>query len=64
MEKYTKEYWTNKGKKIVNEVPKGYVKLEGATTAPKGYSWYSNNKPLFSEKNERKTILVKDKERK
>ena len=61
MEKYTKEYWTNKGKKIVNTPPKGYTKLEGATTAPNGYSWYSNNKPLFDEKNERKTILVKDK---
>lgn len=28
--------------------PKGWKKLEGATTAPKGYTWYSNGKGLFS----------------
>lgn len=61
MEKYTKEYWENKGKKIVNTPPKGYTKLEGATTAPKGYTWYSNNKSMFEIPNKRKTILVKDK---
>lgn len=59
MEKYTKEYWNNKGVKIVNEKPKGYVKVENATTSPKGYSWYSNNESLFNGK--RKHVIVKDK---
>lgn len=44
----------------VDEVPEGYTKLENATTAPNGYTWYSNNKSLF-DKN-RDTVLVKDKE--
>lgn len=56
--KYTVEYFKSRGTEIRNSVPKGYVKLEGATTAPKGYTWYSNNKSLFG--GERRTILVKN----
>ncbi len=33
----------------LNTVPAGWVKLEGATTAPKGFSWYGNKKSLFSK---------------
>ena len=43
----------------VNEVPKGWVKNDGATTAPLGYKWYTNGKSLI--KGERKNILVKEK---
>lgn len=48
------------GVKILNTAPKGWTAIEGALTAPRGYTWYSNNKSLF--KGERKTALVKDKE--
>lgn len=44
--------------KVANKAPKGWVKLTNATTAPRGYSWYSNNKSMFG--GERKTMLVKD----
>lgn len=40
------------------EVPEGWSKLEGATTAPLGYSWYSNGKGRFS--GEFECALVKD----
>lgn len=50
-----------KGVQFRNTVPKGYTKLENATTAPLGYTWYSNGKSMFS--GERKTVLVKDKRR-
>ena len=43
----------------VEEVPEGYTKLEGASTAPLGYTWYTNGKSLLN--GERKNILVKDK---
>ena len=53
---------TKAGKKreieYVEIVPKGYKKIEGAMTAPLGYTWYSNGKSLLDK--ERKTILVKD----
>ena len=46
---------------IVNatdKAPKGWKPTEGALTAPKGYTWYSNGKSRFS--GERQQILVKD----
>lgn len=43
---------------IYNNAPKGFTKTSNATTAPKGYSWYSNNKSLFGD--ERINILVKN----
>ena len=53
---------TKAGKKreieYVESVPKGYKKIEGAMTAPLGYTWYSNGKSLLDK--ERKTILVID----
>ena len=56
--KKTLENLKKRGTKIVNEVPKGYTELTGATTAPLGYTWYYNGKSLFS--GERKTVLVKN----
>lgn len=41
---------------INQPIPAGYVKITGATTAPNGFEWYSNNKSRFG--GERKTILV------
>lgn len=41
-------------------LPKGWVKIEGAMTAPNGYYWASNNKSYFS--GERKQALVKIRE--
>lgn len=57
--KKTLENLRKRGTKIVNEAPKGYTELTGATTAPLGYTWYYNGKSLFS--GERKTVLVKNK---
>ena len=57
--KYTIEYHRSRGVEIKNSVPKGYIKLEGATTAPNGYEWYSNGKSRFG--GEYKSILVKKK---
>lgn len=56
--KYSLSYWRSRGTKIGSKAPKGWVKVIKATTSPKGYSWYSNNKSLFG--GERKTMLVKD----
>ena len=39
----------DKGIKVLNEVPKGWRVLEGATTAPVGYKWISNGKSFFSK---------------
>ena len=43
---------------VYNKAPRGFAKINNATTAPKGYSWYSNNKSLFGD--ERINILVKN----
>lgn len=47
MEKYNLEYWKERDVKILDEKPEGWIKNEGATTAPSGYSWYSNGKSRF-----------------
>lgn len=46
-------------KRVIKDIPDGWKKIEGATTAPKGYSWYCNGKSLFS--GEYESALVKDK---
>lgn len=56
--KYSVDYWKKKNVEIKDEAPKGYIKLQGATTAPNGYEWYSNGKSRFSK--EYKHILVKE----
>ena len=49
-------YFKSKEIKIIDNVPKGFIKVERCS-APNGYEWYSNNKSLFSK--ERIHILVK-----
>ena len=44
--------------KTVDTVPEGWIKTEGATTAPKGYTWYNNGKSRFG--GEYQNVLVKD----
>lgn len=38
--------------RVLPSVPKGWKEIEGATTAPKGYKWYSNGESLFGDKYE------------
>ena len=38
--------------KILNELPKGWKKLEDTLTAPNGYYWASNSESFFQEKYE------------
>ena len=40
--------------------PKGWKEIKGATTAPNGYTWYSNGKSQFS--GQRKQALVRNKQ--
>lgn len=56
---YTMKNGISKNFEYVEEVPQGYKVLDGATTAPLGYTWYTNGKSLI---NGRKNILVKDKD--
>lgn len=56
---YTMKSGKEKEIEYVEEIPEGYIEDKGATTAPKGYTWYHNNKSITS--GERKRILVKDK---
>ena len=51
--------FVERGVKVYSEVPKGYIKLEGATTAPRGFEWYFNGKSRFG--GEYKSVLVKKK---
>lgn len=60
-EKFSVDYFKQRGVEIKDKVPEGYVKLEGATTAPKGYEWYSNGKSRFG--GEYKNALVKKEEK-
>lgn len=53
------ESFRARGVEIKDSVPKGYRKVQNATTAPKGYEWYSNNKDMFG--GEYKHVLVKTK---
>ena len=52
MSKYDLDYWKEKNVNIYDVKPEGWEKLEGATTAPDGYSWYSNGKSRFGEEYE------------
>ena len=45
----------------LESVPECWVKIKGACTAPKGYSWYSNGKSRFG--GEYECALVKDGEK-
>ena len=58
MSKYDLDYWKEKNVEILESKPKGWIKLEGATTAPNGYNWYSNGKYRFG--GEYKNALVSE----
>ena len=47
-----------RGGRVEDSVPEGFIKTEGATTAPKGYTWYNNGKSRFG--GEYENVLVKD----
>lgn len=55
-------YHKDKGHVKEGRPPKGWSKVEGALTAPNGYSWYSNGKSMFG--GERESYLYKDEEKK
>lgn len=44
--------------RYLDHIPQGWVKIKGAMTAPKGYSWYSNGKSRFC--GEYECALIKD----
>lgn len=37
------------GVQFLDTMPEGWKKVEGATTAPSGYVWIRNCKPIFSD---------------
>jgi hypothetical protein len=51
------KYKSGKMVKVLDRVPKGYRKTQGATSAPVGAAWYNNGESRFSGK--RKSVLVK-----
>lgn len=48
VEEFAKKY----DKKVYKELPKGWAKDYGATTAPKGSVWIHNNESWFSGERE------------
>lgn len=41
---------------VFDELPKGWVIIKGATTAPKGYKWIRSTKSIF-DKNKKLAFL-------
>ena len=52
------EKFIEHGGRVEDTIPEGFIKTEGATTAPKGYTWYNNGKSRFG--GEYENVLVKD----
>lgn len=52
------ERFKERGGRVEDTVPEGFIKTENATTAPKGYTWYNNGKSRFG--GEYENVLVKD----
>lgn len=46
--------------KRLDHIPDGWRKIDGATTAPLGYTWYSNGKSRFTIPKVYDQALVKD----
>lgn len=42
------KFFKEMGIRFVNEMPDGWAVIKEATTAPNGYVWINNKKPLFS----------------
>lgn len=40
------------GVQFLDAIPEGWKEIEGASTAPSGYVWIHNCKPLFSDEYE------------
>ena len=51
--------YRNKEYPVYETLPNGWIILKGATTAPCGYKWISNNKSRFS--GARKLAFLKEK---
>ena len=58
MEKYTVDYWKNKGINVFDNIPKGWVICRYTMTSPRGYVWICNNKSFFTR--EREHALLKE----
>ncbi|MBO5711658.1 MAG: hypothetical protein J6R47_02365 [Acholeplasmatales bacterium] len=56
----TLDYFTNKGVKVLNEMPNGWSFIQGATTAPIGYKWVNNGKSLFSKQYEHALLKIEE----
>lgn len=50
--------YRNKEYPVYDKLPKGWVVIKRATTAPCGYKWITNNKSRFS--GERKLAFIYD----
>ena len=57
---YTIEYFKERGTKILDKLPNGWVYKEYTTTQPNGYRWACNNKSMFC--NEYESALIKESE--
>ena len=49
-------------KRILTKAPKGFTKVKGVTTNPRGFELFSNNKSRFG--GQRKSVLIKIKRKK
>lgn len=48
--------------KVFDKAPDGWKPIEGATTAPKGYKWYSNGKSMFGGDYEQALVKIGESE--
>lgn len=55
MKKYSNLLKTTK---VFTEMPDGWRVLTGATTAPVGYKWITNGKPLFTKEYQQALLKV------
>ena len=51
-EKYTVDYWKNKGIPVFDNLPKGWVICRHTMTSPRRYVWICNNKSFFTRERE------------
>lgn len=56
--KYTIDYWKSKGIKVYEEIPEGWIIIEGTLTQPLGTVWISNGESLFGGKYEHALLIV------
>ena len=51
------DYFKIKGIQFFKKMPKGWKKINNATTAPVGYVWINNNKSRFSKQEYQSALL-------